>query len=128
MSIGLLFITHNQIGADLLSTAEDIFGCTLPMMTKVIDIKPDSNYEQKLMQAEDCIEKLDTGDGVLVLTDIFGATPNNIATKAAQEHNARVLAGVNLPMVVRVLNYHHLPLNKIVDKATSAGHDSIIQS
>ena len=128
MSIGLLVITHNRIGADILTTAQDILGRALPINTRVIEIKPDSVFEQKLSRAQKDIEELDSGEGVLILTDLFGATPANIAKKAASGHNAAVVCGINLPMVVRVLNYFNLPLKKIVYKATSAGHDSIIES
>lgn len=126
MSIGILIITHNEVGIDILSTARDIFG-GLPANTTVIAINPNSDYDKKLVETQRRIAELDTGDGVLILTDIFGATPCNIALKAARNTNTKVVAGINLPMLVRVLNYAHLPLAKIVDKAVSAGHDSIFE-
>jgi PTS system ascorbate-specific IIA component len=126
MSVGLLVITHNGIGKDILATAGDIFG-SIPMQVRVISITPQGSYEASLTKAEKEVQELDSGDGVLILTDIFGATPSNIALKAAKGRNACVIAGINLPMVVRVLNYSQLPLSKIVAKATSAGHDSIIE-
>lgn len=126
MSVGLLIITHNRIGADILATAGDILN-GVPLDNRVIGIRPDIDYQQVLEEARRYIGELDSGDGVLVLTDIFGATPSNIATEAARSGHSRVVAGVNLPMLVRVLNYHTLPLDKIVAKATSAGHDSVIE-
>lgn len=125
MSIGLLIVTHNKIGADILATAKDIIG-KLPLAAEVVEIKPDSNYDDKLQEAKELVKKLDSGDGVLVLTDIFGATPSNIANKAINGRNARVVTGINLAMVVRTLNYHRLPLVEIANKASSAGHDSIL--
>jgi PTS system ascorbate-specific IIA component len=127
MSVGILLITHNNIGTDILSTARDIFG-GLPAKAKTVAIKPSSDYEEKLALTESYIVQLDSGDGVLILTDIFGATPCNIALKAASRANAKVVSGVNLPMLVRVLNYADLPLKKISAKAISAGHDSIFES
>jgi PTS system ascorbate-specific IIA component len=126
MSVGLLIITHNNIGKDILTTASDIFG-GVPMPVRVISISPGGSYEANLQTAEQQVVELDSGDGVLILTDIYGATPSNIASKAAKGRNACIIAGINLPMVVRVLNYSQLPLNKIVTKATSAAHDSIIE-
>jgi PTS system mannose-specific IIA component len=126
MSIGLLIVTHNTIGADLLTTAEDILG-KLPIAVAVVDIKSNSNYEEKIAEVENNIVKLDQGEGVLVLTDIFGATPSNIAVKAAKASNTKVIAGINLPMLLRILNYSSLPLEKIIDKAINAGHDSIFE-
>jgi PTS system ascorbate-specific IIA component len=126
MSIGLLIVTHNQIGADLLATARDIIGKP-PLEVAVIDIKPNSNYERKAQEVEQTIIRLDHGDGVLVLTDLFGATPSNIALKAALKHNAKVVAGINLPMLIRVFNYPGLPLDKLIAKAVAAGHDSVFE-
>ena len=126
MSVGLLIITHNNIGKDILATASDIFG-GVPMPVKVMSISPNGSYETSLTTAAKRLLELDSGDGVLVLTDIFGATPSNIAMKIAKGKNASVVTGINLPMVVRVLNYSQLSLKKIVAKATSAGHDSIIE-
>lgn len=126
MNVGLFIITHNSIGKDILATASDIFG-SLPMPVKVMSISPDGSYEQNLAAAERQVLDLDSGDGVLVLTDIYGATPSNIAMKIAKGKNISVVTGINLPMVVRVFNYSQLSLPKIVAKATSAGHDSIIE-
>jgi PTS system mannose-specific IIA component len=126
MSIGLLIITHNDIGADLLATARDIIGKP-PLDVTVIDIRPDSNYERKADEIERSMLRLDRGDGVLVLTDLFGATPSNMALKAALKHNAKVVAGINLPMLIRVFNYPGLPLDKLIAKAVAAGHDSVFE-
>lgn len=126
MSIGLLIVTHNDIGADLLATARDIIGKP-PIDVSVIDIRPNSNYERKAEEIEKSITRLDRGDGVLVLTDLFGATPSNMALKVALKHNAKVVAGINLPMLIRVFNYPSLPLDKLIAKAIDAGHDSVFE-
>ena len=126
MSIGLLIVTHNKIGADLLATAQDIIGKP-PIEALTIDVKPDSDYERKAEEVEKSIIRLDRGEGVLVLTDLFGSTPSNIAVKAAAGHNAKVVAGINLAMLIRVFNYSKLPLDKLITKAVTAGHDSVFE-
>ena len=126
MSIGLLIVTHNTIGADLLATAQDIIGKP-PIEVVTIDIKSNSDYERKAEDVEKSIIRLDRGDGVLVLTDLFGSTPSNIAVKAAARHNAKVVAGINLAMLIRIFNYYKLPLDKLIDKAVAAGHDSVFE-
>lgn len=126
MSIGLLIVTHNNIGADLLATARDIIGKP-PIEVAVIDIRPNSNYERKAEEIERSILRLDKGEGVLVLTDLFGASPSNMALKAALKHNAKVVAGINLPMLLRVFNYPSLSLDKLIAKAIAAGHDSVFE-
>lgn len=126
MSIGLLIVTHNNIGADLLATVKDIIG-NPPLDVTAIGIKSSSDYERKTKEIERSILKLDHGDGVLVLTDLFGATPSNLALKAAAGHNAKVVAGINLPMLIRVFNYPSLPMEKLIEKAVGAGHDSVFE-
>ncbi|CAK0770012.1 hypothetical protein CCP3SC15_4060003 [Gammaproteobacteria bacterium] len=68
---------------------------------------------------------LDQGDGVLVLTDMYGSTPSNIACRLDSE-KVRIVAGVNLPMLIRVLNYSYLSLEDLTNKAISGGRDGII--
>jgi PTS system ascorbate-specific IIA component len=77
-------------------------------------------------QARRRLEFLDSGDGVLILTDMFGSTPANVAGRLARGRRHRVIAGVNLPMLVRVLNYRDLSLTELVNKALSGGHDGIL--
>lgn len=66
------------------------------------------------------------GDGVLVLTDIYGSTPGNIANRLFDAHGVAVIAGINVPMLIRVLNYPDLSLEELVNKAVTGGHDGII--
>ncbi|RLJ21012.1 PTS fructose transporter subunit IIA [bacterium endosymbiont of Escarpia laminata] len=96
MSIGLLIITHNQVGHTLLQTAINMMGIC-PLSTEV-----------------------------LVLTDMFGSTPSNIAYDLLDEGRINVVAGINLPMLVRVLNYAPLDLKELTSKAISGGKDGIV--
>jgi PTS system ascorbate-specific IIA component len=73
------------------------------------------------------LRELDAGDGVLVLTDMFGSTPSNIATRLRAPGALAVVAGVNLPMLVRVLNYASLDLQALVDKAASGGARGVLR-
>lgn len=124
MSVGLLLITHNHIGSELLTTATRMLGrCPLEAMALAVveSDDPDGLREQALRYAED----LDEGSGVLVLTDLFGSTPSNVAAELCGKPNVRILSGVNLPMLVRVLNYHRLELAELAEKALSGGHDGL---
>ena len=76
-------------------------------------------------RARDFIEELDQGQGVLVLTDMYGSTPSNIACKLSNGQ-VRVVAGINLPMLVRVMNYPALNLPQLADKALTGGHEGVI--
>ena len=123
--IGLLIITHNNIGAELIETATAMLG-VCPVMATVLSVKPDSDPDAVLREAQHSIVGLNRGAGVLVLTDMYGSTPSNIATHLVNERQVKVIAGINLPMLVRVLNYPQLDLHQLADKALSGGRDGIL--
>ncbi len=127
MSIGLLIITHNQIGEALLDTAITMIG-GYPLQTRTVAVTLNSNPEQITEHARELTRELDQGDGVLILTDMFGSTPSNIATSLLDHPHIMLVTGINLPMLIRVLNYSHLGLAELAQKATSGGHDGIIWS
>lgn len=125
MSVGLLLITHHPLGADLLRVATGIFG-TCPTRVEALEVENDAPCDLMLAQAEQMAGRLDAGDGVLVLTDIYGATPARLAgALLARRRHLRVLAGVNLPMVVRALNYAALELDVVTEKALAGGRDGV---
>ncbi|MDR2851680.1 MAG: PTS fructose transporter subunit IIA [Burkholderiaceae bacterium] len=103
----------------------DALGC--------IDVSPDQPIEQTLTQARAGLAHLlgDTPDaGVLVLTDMLGATPSNIAQKLADDSThagVRLIAGVNLPMLLRALGYRHEPLNTLVQRACAGGISGVVE-
>lgn len=126
MTVGLLVITHNQIGATLVETATNMLGGR-PMPVEIIPVTTGCSPEQLLQQAKDKLDVLSQGDGVIVLTDMYGSTPSNIATRLCEhDDQVAVIAGVNLPMLVRLLNYPNLNLEQLVDKALSGGQDGIL--
>ena len=126
MSIGLLIITHDNSGKELLHTATKMFGCC-PFAVNTIKVRNDSNPDQLKAEATSLVEQLDSGDGVLVLADMYGSTPGNIATAMYQENKINVLAGLNLPMLARIFNYSQLDLTGITDAALTGGQKSIIE-
>ncbi|MFA7521526.1 MAG: PTS fructose transporter subunit IIA [Halothiobacillaceae bacterium] len=126
MTVGILLICHNEIGAELIETATDMFE-HLPIRLAHIDVRQDDDPIDLLNVARRRVAELDTGDGVLVMTDMYGSTPSNIAHRLRDRHAVQVLSGVNLPMLVRALNYPRLPLTEMTTKACSGGRDGIIQ-
>ena len=125
MSIGLLIITHNKIGEALLITATNMLE-TCPLACKTLEINNNSNPDELNQRAREFVEELDQGDGVLVLTDIYGSTPSNIAASLLHRGKVNVVAGINLPMLVRVLNYANLSLDELTFKAVTGGNDGIV--
>jgi PTS system ascorbate-specific IIA component len=125
MSVGLLIITHEAIGGTLLAAATRMLG-QCPMVADTLSITEESERDQLQIRALRMAERLDSGDGVLVLTDLYGSTPANIARTLGEAPAVRVLTGVNLPMLVRVLNYPDLPLEELAAKAESGGRDGVL--
>jgi PTS system ascorbate-specific IIA component len=122
MSVALLLITHNRIGDELLDTATRMLGrCPLPAAALAVSDDPQALGAEALRRARG----LDEGAGVLVLTDLYGSTPANIAAALGEEPNVRVLSGVNLPMLVRILNYHELGLVELAEKGLSGAHAGV---
>ena len=124
MSVGLLIITHGDIGRSLLDTAVAVMG-TCPMQIRTLGIPMASDPEQQQQRAQQYIQELEQGDGVLILTDLYGSTPSNIACRLRTEKVA-VITGLNLPMMIRVLNYPTLDLFALAEKAMGGGRDGIV--
>jgi PTS system mannose-specific IIA component len=125
MSVALLIITHAPLGSVTLTVATDTLGQS-PLPVAAMDIALDADPQQELQRAEQLLNELDQGDGVLLFTDLYGSTPSNIACRLLQpERQLRLVTGLNLPMLIRTMNYAELPLDKLAEKALSGGHDGI---
>ncbi len=126
MTVGVLIITHGDLGDALLAVITRMLGgCPLP--TRVLAVREEGDCDRLRALAGDWMGELDGGDGVLVLTDLFGSTPANIAASLEGRTPVRAVCGVNLPMLVRVFNYPGLPLDALAEKAYGGGRDGIMQ-
>lgn len=125
MSVGLLLITHDRLGEQLLQTATTMLGLC-PLNAESIAVHGDGDPDSVVDEATQVMNRLQEGDGVLVLTDIYGSTPSNIAMRLLGTQRATVVAGVNLPMLIRVLNYPRLSLDELAQKALSGGRDGVL--
>ena len=125
MSVGLLLITHEGIASNMLSTAKNMLG-VCPLATRALEVPLDTSPEEIIIQAQSYIKTLDQGNGVLILTDLYGSTPSNIGSQLLVNSGLRLVAGLNLPMLVRLLNYPQLDLEKMTQKALSGGKDGIM--
>lgn len=123
--IGVLVVTHEDLGDHLIRCVSHIMGeKPLHMMSLGIFIQDDPKVV--LSKAQMLVKQLDSGDGVLVFSDILGATPCNIATRLIQPGKVECVAGVNVPMLVRALTYRHEPLPAVAEKALSGGQRGIV--
>ena len=118
--IGLLIISHCELGKELLNAAELIFGRL--EAAKAIAITQTTESEELLKMIAGEIKELDSGQGVLLLTDMFGGTPSNLSLSFLKEEMVEVLTGVNLPMVVEAAQKRErLSLSELGEKAQEAG-------
>ena len=122
--IGLLIISHCDLGKELLNAAELIFGRI--ESAKAISITQTTESEKLLKEISAEIKSLDSGQGVLLLTDMFGGTPSNLSFSFLKEEMVEVLTGVNLPMVVEAAQKReNLTLSELGEKAQEAGMKGI---
>ena len=126
MSVGLLIITHEHIGGELLRTANSMLG-QCPLVTQLLEVAQDIDPERLIQQGQNLVTELNHGQGVLVLTDAYGSTPSNIANRLCDCTSTQVVSGINLPMLIRVLNYPALSLDELTEKAVSGGRDGILR-
>jgi PTS system mannose-specific IIA component len=124
--IGILIVSHGAFGEALIHCASHVLGKRPPRVRQVgVTIHDDP--AAILPQARDLVRQLDSGEGVLVLTDMLGATPSNIATQLLAPGRVEGVSGVSLPMLVRALTYREEPLAVVVAKAISGGQDGVTQ-
>ena len=125
MSVGLLIVTHGQLGEHMLDTATQMLG-VCPLATAVLPVAFDCDPDAVLAEASHMVEELNGGGGVLILTDIYGSTPSNIVNRLQSRYKVQIVAGINVPMLIRVLNYPRLSLGALADKALSGGRDGVL--
>ncbi|HJT51796.1 MAG TPA: PTS sugar transporter subunit IIA [Nitrosospira sp.] len=124
--IGILIISHGNLGESLIRCANHVLGKESPYLSHLgVTIRDDP--DDIMPKARKLVRELDNGDGVLVLSDICGATPCNIATRLIQPGKIDCLAGVNLPMLVRALTYREEPLTVVGEKALSGGREGVFR-
>ncbi len=125
MTVGLLIITHQNIGKTLVEAAYSMLN-SRPLEAHTLEVGLDCNTDTLIDKALSLARQIDQGDGVLILSDVYGSTPSNIAMTLLQQPNMAAVSGINLPMLIRVFNYPDLPLPQLADKAKSGGRDGIL--
>lgn len=129
MRHGVLLVTYGRLGHHMLECMKDMFG-ELPVPTDVLEVRRVQNHDLLIAQGTKLIECLRQAAGpdagVLLLTDAFGSTPSNIASKLGAQHGWPVVAGLNLPMLVRVFNYPDTPLEELAGMAVEGARRGIL--
>ncbi len=123
--VGIIIVTHVSLGEALVSCAQHIMARELPNLLQLSVSKADEP-DEVVRRAREMISKLDDGSGVLLLTDIYGGTPSNVAQRLVVAGKVEAIAGVNLPMLVRTLSYSHQALEVVVSKAITGGLEGVL--
>ena len=126
MTIGILLLTHNDIGAQLLLAAKSTYG-SIPIRTEVLSIDHYDKPSDLVNLAKQYVKLLEQGSGVLILTDMFGSTPSNIAKEFSCLKTVNIVSGVNLSMLLHIFNYPKLTLKDLTVKAIEGGKGGVIQ-
>jgi len=124
--IGVLLITHGRLGAHFIETVTGMIG-DLSRPTEVLEVHRHDDPDERHEAAAAALARIDGKDGVLIITDAFGSTPSNIAMRVADPEKTRLVAGINLPMLVRVYNYPQLGLDELAESAIEAGRSGVMR-
>lgn len=126
MSVGVLLITHEGIGKPLVEVATRLLR-QLPLKTEAMEVPFDGDPEALLPSASAALRRVDGGHGVLVLTDLYGATPSNLAGMLSRIGTpVRRVSAVNLPMLLRIMNYAELELDELPAVAAAGARNGVI--
>jgi PTS system mannose-specific IIA component len=123
--IGVLVVTHGSIGEALLTSAAQILGAP-QQQAATLSVWRQDDPDDLVLRARELLETLDAGDGVLVITDIFGATPGNVVSRLLQDGRVEGVSGASLPMLLRVLTKRNGSLSSAVQRALSGGAEGVV--
>jgi PTS system mannose-specific IIA component len=123
--IGLFLITHTSYGESLIQCACHVLNRRPPQILQ-LGISGQDDPLDALPLARQMLQLVDTGEGVLIMSDIYGATPSNLAMKLLEPGRIEGLAGVNLPMLLRALTYRDKDMATLVSRATAGGRDGVL--
>ena len=121
-----LLVTHGEIGQALAECAYQIFNKKIDRL-ECISINPIDDIDKKKYLISQTIKRIDSGDGVIIFTDIIGATPCNILKEFIVENKVSVLTGVNLAMIIKALSSKNKPLESIIQESLDSALDNILK-
>ena len=122
--IGMVLVTHGHLATEFRAALEHVVGVQSQIET--ISIGPEDDMEQRRKDIVSAVQKVETGGGVVLLTDMFGGTPSNLAISVMNGGNVEVVAGINLPMLIKLASVRdHMSLEQAVVQAQDAGRKYI---
>ena len=124
--IGILIVAHGTLGESLIHCASHVLN-KRPTRLRQLGVTAQDDPLLLLPQARSLVKELDAGSGVLILSDMYGGSPSNIAAKLLVPGRIEGVAGVNLPMLIRALTYRDKPMATLIVKAVSGGCEGVMR-
>lgn len=121
--IGIVIVAHGGLAREYLAAVEHVVGAQPGMVS--IAIGPDDDRSAKQTEICDAADAVDTGEGVVIVTDIFGGSPTNLSLRACRPENRRIVYGANLPMLIKLAKSRSASVPDAVDAAIAAAHKYI---
>ncbi len=121
--IGIVIVAHGGLAGEYLAAINHVVGAQPGI--RAVAIEADHDRVQKEQEICDAANAVDTGDGVVIVTDLFGGSPSNLSLRACAPDNRRILYGVNLPALIKLAKTRHLPVGEAVRGAMEAGRKYI---
>ena len=123
--IGILLVTHGEIGTALVTSASQILG-NAPKQVATLSVWRHDDPDDLVLRARELLDTIDAGDGVLILTDIFGATPGNVVSRLLRDGYIEGVSGLSLPMLLRVVTGRNGSLSGAVQRAMTGGAEGVV--
>ena len=117
--IGIVIVAHGGLARELLATVEHVVGRQTGI--RAVSIEPECDRAQKQTEICAAADAVDTGDGVIVVTDMFGGSPSNLSLRACNPEDRRIIYGANLPLLIKLAKSRHLPMSEAISIALMAG-------
>lgn len=124
--IGILLITHGTVGEALIQSVSHVLN-RRPEYLAHVGVAPQEDSSDILPAAQAALLQVDQGEGALILTDMWGATPSNVAVKLLEPGRVAGVAGVNMPMLLRALTYRERDLETLITRAVAGGRDGVMR-
>ena len=127
MAVGILVVTHGRTGETLLETARAVLGGELLLTTRAFVVLLDCDTDAATRELHRHCRELDEGDGVLILSDLYGSTPCNVSAMCCRKGKVHAVSGINLSMLIKIMNYHTLDLPSLTAKALEGGRGGVME-
>ena len=122
--LGVILVTHSDFGEALLRAAEGILGDQKGCLS--ISVNNQQSMQEMFEAIESGVKEVDTGEGVIILTDMFGGTPSNLSLSLLKTARIEVISGANMPMLLKILGLREIPLDQLALEAKTAGRQGIV--